>query len=59
MLGRFDRFAIVDIHLGYTIADALAKPMFGLLVLAIGLEKTKFDKDMGMPIATIHNTELD
>jgi bacteriorhodopsin len=59
MLGRFDRSAIVDIHLGYTIVDVLAKPMFGLLVLAIALEKTKFDKDMGMPIATIHNTELD
>jgi bacteriorhodopsin len=59
MLARFDRSAIVDIHLGYTIIDVLGKPMFGLLVLAIALEKTKFDKDMGMPITTIHNSEFD
>lgn len=46
MLGRFDKFTTVDIHLGHTIVDALAKPMLGLLVLAISIEKTKFDKPL-------------
>jgi bacteriorhodopsin len=35
----------VGIQIGYTIADVLAKPIFGLLVFAIALVKTKIDQD--------------
>jgi hypothetical protein len=61
MLGRFDKSITLDIHTGQTIADVLAKPLFGLFVLAIAIEKTKFYKDMdsSLPIATTHDTELD
>ncbi len=53
MLGISDKSAMIGIHLGQTLADVLAKPMFGLLVLAIAVAKTKFDKDMGsLPIVT-------
>lgn len=60
MLGISDKSAMIGIQLGQTLADVLAKPMFGLLVLAIAIAKTKFDKDMGsLPIVTIHDAELD
>jgi bacteriorhodopsin len=35
--------AVVAIQLGYTIADVLAKPGFGLLIYAIAREKTRAD----------------
>jgi bacteriorhodopsin len=54
MLGISGESATIGIHMGQTLADVLAKPMFGLLVLAIA--KTKFDKDMGsLPIVTTHD----
>ncbi len=36
--------ATIGIQLGYTVADVLAKPVFGLLVFAIAIAKTKFDQ---------------
>lgn len=35
--------ATIGVQIGYTIADVLAKPIFGLLVFAIAISKTKFD----------------
>jgi bacteriorhodopsin len=37
--------ATVGVQVGYTIADILAKPVFGLLVFAIAVSKTKFDRE--------------
>lgn len=41
--------ATVGIQLGYTIADVLAKPVFGLLVFAIAVAKTKADQSNDEP----------
>ncbi len=43
MLGITGATANVGVQIGYTIADVLAKPIFGLLVFAIALEKTRVD----------------
>jgi len=43
MLGISGATADVGVQIGYTIADVLAKPIFGLLVFAIALEKTRVD----------------
>jgi len=43
MLGITGATADVGVQIGYTIADVLAKPIFGLLVFAIALEKTRVD----------------
>ncbi len=37
--------ATTAVQVGYTIADVLAKPLFGLLVFAIAVSKTQFDLD--------------
>lgn len=50
MLGITGTTATVGVQLGYTIADVLAKPVFGLLVFAIAVAKTKVDQD-GAPAA--------
>jgi bacteriorhodopsin len=52
MLGITGTSATIGVQLGYTIADVLAKPVFGLLVFAIAIAKTKFDQDGSLPIAT-------
>ncbi|NJO78464.1 MAG: bacteriorhodopsin [Cyanobacteria bacterium RM1_2_2] len=60
MLGIVGTSATVGVQLGYTIADVLAKPIFGLLVFAIALTKTKFDgENSGLPVEVDHVTELD
>ncbi len=60
MLGIVGTSATVGVQLGYTIADVLAKPVFGLLVFAIALTKTKFDgENSGLPVEVDHVTELD
>jgi bacteriorhodopsin len=43
LLGITGTSATVGVQLGYTIADVLAKPVFGLYVFAIAVAKTKFD----------------
>jgi bacteriorhodopsin len=39
----------VGIQIGYTVADILAKPVFGLLIFAIALVKTRVDLDSDNP----------
>jgi len=43
MLGITGATADIGVQIGYTIADVLAKPVFGLLVFAIALQKTRVD----------------
>lgn len=58
ILGITGTNATVGIQLGYTIADVLAKPVFGLLVFAIAIAKTNFDlNDSNSPVATTHTAE--
>lgn len=45
MVGITGTSATIGVQIGYTIADVLAKPVFGLLVFAIAVTKTKFDQD--------------
>jgi bacteriorhodopsin len=49
MLGVSGTSATIGIQIGYTIADVLAKPVFGLLVFAIALVKTKVDLEGDAP----------
>ncbi len=49
MLGISGTSATVGVQLGYTIADVLAKPVFGLLIFAIAVVKTKVDQESGEP----------
>jgi bacteriorhodopsin len=49
MLGISGTSATIGIQIGYTIADVLAKPVFGLLVFAIALVKTKVDLEGNAP----------
>lgn len=51
--------ATVGVQVGYTIADVLAKPIFGLLVLAIAVSKTRFDRDNNNGSSTDDAPELD
>jgi bacteriorhodopsin len=52
--------ATVGVQVGYTIADVLAKPLFGLLVFAIAVSKTKFDLDNSHNLGTASDApELD
>ncbi|BAC88139.1 bacteriorhodopsin-like [Gloeobacter violaceus] len=53
MLGVSGTSAAVGVQVGYTIADVLAKPVFGLLVFAIALVKTKADQESSEPHAAI------
>jgi bacteriorhodopsin len=51
MVGITGTSATIGVQLGYTIADVLAKPVFGLLVFAIAVAKTKVDQDIrNLPI---------
>lgn len=60
MLGIVGTTATVGVQLGYTIADVLAKPLFGLLVFAIAITKTKLDQDNnGLTDELGHAPELD
>jgi bacteriorhodopsin len=62
MLGITGTTATIGIQLGYTIADILAKPIFGLLVFAIATVKTTIDQEtLGLPaMATVsHAPELE
>lgn len=43
MLGIVGSGAVVGVQVGYTIADVLAKPLFGLLIYAIAVAKTRDD----------------
>lgn len=52
MLGITGTTATVGVQLGYTIADVLAKPVFGLLVFAIALTKTKADQENNPDLET-------
>jgi bacteriorhodopsin len=59
MLGITGTSATVGVQIGYTIADVLAKPVFGLLVFAIAVAKTKVDQGGdSLPIATTQAAEL-
>jgi bacteriorhodopsin len=60
MLGIVGTSATIGVQLGYTIADVLAKPIFGLLVFAIAITKTKIDEDSsGLNIEAGHTPELE
>lgn len=60
MLGITGTSAAIGVQVGYTIADVLAKPVFGLLVFAIAVTKTNFDQDSDtLPIVTSHVAEPD
>ena len=50
--------ANVSVQVGYTIADVLAKPLYGLLIFSIALTKTKIDED-SLPHAATPANELD
>jgi bacteriorhodopsin len=58
MVGITGTSATIGVQLGYTIADVLAKPVFGLLVFAIAIAKTNFDSD-SLPVVPNHAAELD
>lgn len=59
MLGITGTSATIGVQLGYTIADVLAKPVFGLLVFAIALTKTRIDEETsGITIEESHAAEL-
>jgi bacteriorhodopsin len=59
MIGITGSSANVGVQLGYTIADVLAKPLFGLLVFAIAVTKTKVDQEnSGLTIEGSHAAEL-
>jgi len=60
MLGITGTTASIGVQLGYTIADVLAKPVFGLLVFAIALTKTGVDQEnSGLPIEPGYAPEID
>ena len=60
LIGITGTSATVGVQLGYTIADVLAKPVFGLYVFAIAVAKTKFDANQGYENGTAHDApELD
>lgn len=60
MLGIVGTSATVGVQLGYTIADVLAKPLFGLLVFAIAVTKTNLDQaGSDSPVVVDHVAELD
>lgn len=60
LIGITGTSATVGVQLGYTIADVLAKPVFGLYVFAIAVAKTKFDREHGNENGMAHDApELD
>ncbi|WP_295617332.1 hypothetical protein [Chamaesiphon sp. GL140_3_metabinner_50] len=47
-------------QLGYTLADVLAKPIYGLYIFGIAVAKTKFDREQGNGNGMAHDApELD
>lgn len=60
LIGITGTSSTIGVQLGYTIADVLAKPVFGLYVFAIAVAKTKFDREHGNENGTAHDApELD
>ncbi len=60
LIGVTGTSATVGVQLGYTIADILAKPIFGLYIFAIAVAKTKFDREQGNENGMAHDApELD
>ncbi len=60
MLGITGTTANIGVQLGYTIADVLAKPVFGLLIFAIALTKTSVDQEnSSLPIESGYAPEID
>lgn len=59
MVGITGTSATIGVQLGYTIADVLAKPIFGLLVFAIAITKTKADQESSLIPEASHAAELD
>lgn len=51
LLGIGGAAAVVGVQVGYSIADILAKPAFGLLVYAVARLKTEADESAGVPHA--------
>ena len=47
LLGVTGNSATVGVQLGYTIAELLAKPIYGLYIFGIAVAKTKFDLEQG------------
>ena len=47
ILGISGTSATVGVQIGYTIADVIAKPIFGLIIFFIAVEKTKTDLEAG------------
>lgn len=59
VLGITGTTATVGVQVGYTIADVLAKPIFGLLVFAIAIAKTKVDQEsVNLPVTAAEIPEL-
>ena len=60
LIGVIGNSATVGVQLGYTIADILAKPIFGLYIFGIAVAKTKFDREQGNENGMAHDApELD
>jgi bacteriorhodopsin len=60
LIGVTGTSATIGVQLGYTIADVLAKPIFGLYVFTIAVAKTKFDLQQGNGNGMAHDApELD
>jgi bacteriorhodopsin len=57
ILGISGPIATVGVQVGYTIADVLAKPLFGLLVFSIATTKTKLDQESDELSSTINIME--
>ena len=53
MLGVSGTSAAVGVQVGYTIADVLAKPVFGLLVFAIAVVKSNVDQESNEPYPAV------
>ena len=59
-IGVTGKSATVGVQLGYTIADILAKPVYGLYIFGIAVAKTKFDREQGTENGMAHDApELD
>ena len=60
LIGVTGNSATVGVQLGYTIADILAKPIYGLYIFGIAVAKTKFDREQGNENGMAHDApELD
>lgn len=59
LVGVVGASGTVGIQVGYTVADILAKPVFGLLVFAIAVTKTEADRNDGLSAEVGRAPELD